>query len=202
MDFSSAFNTIHPALLDDKLRQLNVPDSLSRWIKDFLTGWSQRVRLGTTVSDTRTLNIGSPQGCVLSPWLFSLYTNCCTSSHESVKLIKFADDTTLIGLITDGDESAYRREVDRLVSWCSNNNLEPNAQKTVEIVVDFRRGTAPPSRLSSFAAAYRNIVLSEPSSKMALCGYGSVVRTKEHFDNLERDSGGICWPVDVQHLIC
>uniref|UniRef100_A0AAV2KKU9 Reverse transcriptase domain-containing protein n=1 Tax=Knipowitschia caucasica TaxID=637954 RepID=A0AAV2KKU9_KNICA len=61
----------------------------------------------------------------------------------SVKLIKFADDTTLIGLISNNDES-YRREVDRLVSWCSGNNLELNAQKTVEMIVDFRKSTVPP----------------------------------------------------------
>ncbi|KAM8877844.1 uncharacterized protein ACB058_003534 [Synchiropus picturatus] len=77
----------------------------------------------------------------------SLYTNCCTSSHESVKLIKFADDTTIIGLISDGDESAYRREAERLVSWCSHNNLELNAQKTVEMVIDFRRVTVSLSPL-------------------------------------------------------
>uniref|UniRef100_A0AAV2IYG4 Reverse transcriptase domain-containing protein n=1 Tax=Knipowitschia caucasica TaxID=637954 RepID=A0AAV2IYG4_KNICA len=65
-------------------------------------------------------------------------------SHDSVKLIKFADDTTLIGLISNNDESAYRREVDRLVSWCSGNNLELNAQKTVEMTVDFRKSTVPP----------------------------------------------------------
>uniref|UniRef100_A0AAV2MG93 Alkylated DNA repair protein AlkB homologue 8 N-terminal domain-containing protein n=1 Tax=Knipowitschia caucasica TaxID=637954 RepID=A0AAV2MG93_KNICA len=64
--------------------------------------------------------------------------------HDSVKLIKFADDTTLIGLISDNDESAYRREVDRLVSWCSGSNLELNAQKTVEMIVDFRKSTVPP----------------------------------------------------------
>uniref|UniRef100_A0AAV2KPK4 Alkylated DNA repair protein AlkB homologue 8 N-terminal domain-containing protein n=1 Tax=Knipowitschia caucasica TaxID=637954 RepID=A0AAV2KPK4_KNICA len=55
-----------------------------------------------------------------------------------------ADDTTLIGLISNNDESAYRREVDRLVSWCSGNNLELNAQKTVEMIVDFRKSTVPP----------------------------------------------------------
>uniref|UniRef100_A0AAV2MTT2 Alkylated DNA repair protein AlkB homologue 8 N-terminal domain-containing protein n=1 Tax=Knipowitschia caucasica TaxID=637954 RepID=A0AAV2MTT2_KNICA len=67
-----------------------------------------------------------------------------TTPHDSVKLIKFADDTTLIGLISNNDESAYRREVDRLVSWCSGNNLELNAQKTVEMIVDFRKSTVPP----------------------------------------------------------
>ncbi|KAK3543067.1 hypothetical protein QTP70_010547 [Hemibagrus guttatus] len=84
-----------------------------------------------------------PQVCVLSPLLFSLYTNGCTSGHQSVKLLKFADDTTLIGLISDGDESAYRGEIDRLVSWCSTNNLEFNSLKTVEMAVDFRKDPAP-----------------------------------------------------------
>ncbi|TWW71928.1 hypothetical protein D4764_16G0004250, partial [Takifugu flavidus] len=70
-------------------------------------------------------------------------TSSCTSSHQSVKLIKFADDTTLIGLISNGDETAYRREVARLVSWCGHNNRQLNAQKTVEMIVDFRKVTAP-----------------------------------------------------------
>ncbi|KAK3547994.1 hypothetical protein QTP70_001658 [Hemibagrus guttatus] len=75
----------------------------------------QFVRLGTHVSDFRHISTGSPQGCVLSPLLFSLYINGCTSGHQSVKLLKFANNTTLIGLISDGDESAYRSEMDRLV---------------------------------------------------------------------------------------
>ncbi|TWW75992.1 hypothetical protein D4764_13G0006540 [Takifugu flavidus] len=143
VDFSSAFNTIRPALLQDKLSQLSVPASLCRWITHFLTDRRQYVRLGKTVSDSVTISTGSPQGCVLPSLLFSLYTNCCTSSHQSVKLIRFVEDTTLIGLISNGDETAYRREVARLVSWCGHNNLQLNAQKTVEMIVDFRKVTAP-----------------------------------------------------------
>uniref|UniRef100_A0A669DSV3 Reverse transcriptase domain-containing protein n=1 Tax=Oreochromis niloticus TaxID=8128 RepID=A0A669DSV3_ORENI len=144
VDFSSAFNTILPDHLQGNLSQMNVPDPICRWITDFLTDRKQHVRLGKNVSDSRTISTSSPQGCVLSPLLFSLYTNCCTSTHQSVKLIKFADDTTVIGLISDGDESAYRKEVERLVPWCSHNNLVLNAQKTVEIIVDFRKHIAPP----------------------------------------------------------
>ncbi|KAK3520977.1 hypothetical protein QTP86_031267 [Hemibagrus guttatus] len=143
VDFSSAFNTIIPALLRDKLFQLNVPDSMCSWITDFLTDRWQFVRLGTHVSDLQHISTGSPQGCVHSPLLFSLYTKGCTSGHQSVKLLKFADDTTLIGLISDGDESAYRGEMDRQVSWCSMNNLELNSLKTVEMIVDFRKDPAP-----------------------------------------------------------
>ncbi|KAK3533182.1 hypothetical protein QTP70_013011 [Hemibagrus guttatus] len=134
VDFSSAFNTIVPALLRDKLFQLNVPDSMCICIL---------VRLGTHVSDLQHTSTASPQGCVLSLLLFSLYTNGCTSGHQSVKLLKFADDTTLIGLISDGDGSAYRGEMDRLVSWCSMNNLELNSLKAVEMIVDIRKDPAP-----------------------------------------------------------
>ncbi|KAI2648710.1 putative RNA-directed DNA polymerase from transposon BS [Labeo rohita] len=77
------------------------------------------------------------------PLLFSLYTNDCTSKDPSVKLLKFADDTTLIGLIQDGEESAYRQEVEQLAVWCSHNNLVLNTLKTVEMIIDLRRN--PPA---------------------------------------------------------
>ncbi|KAI7814255.1 hypothetical protein IRJ41_010952 [Triplophysa rosa] len=131
VDFSSAFNTIIPDLLLPKLTQLSVPTSTCQWIINFLSNRQQLV------------STGAPQGCVLSPLLYSLYTNECTSTDPSVKLLKFADDTTVIGLIQDGDESAYRKEVAQLAAWCSQNNLELNAFKTVEMIVDFRRN--PPS---------------------------------------------------------
>ena len=143
VDFSSAFNTIAPALFQDKLTQLSMPEPTCSWITDFLSDREQRVRLGKLVSEPRTISTGAPQGCVLSPLLFSLYNNNCTSSHPSLKLLKFADDTTLIGLISNGDEAVYIKEVDSLAFWCSQNPLELNACKTVEMVADFRRSSAP-----------------------------------------------------------
>ncbi len=130
VDFRSALNTIMPDLLSDKLTQLSVPTSICQWISSFLTDRQQLVRLGKLTSRTLTISTGAPQGCVLSPLFFSLYTNDCTSKvwSSSVKLLKFAYDTTVIGLIKDGDKSAYKQEVELLAVWCSLNNLELNTQ--------------------------------------------------------------------------
>ncbi len=70
--FSLAFSTIIPNLLLPKLTQLSVPSSICQWITSFLTDRQQRVRLGEYTSSTRTISTGAPQGCVLSPLLFSL----------------------------------------------------------------------------------------------------------------------------------
>ncbi len=115
VDFSSALNTIIPTLLQTKLTQLSVPSSICQWITSFLTDRQQLVRLGIFMSNSRLPNTSAPQWCVLSPLLFFLYTNDCTSKDPSVKLLKFADNTTLIGFIQDGDESAYRQEVKGIV---------------------------------------------------------------------------------------
>uniref|UniRef100_A0A8C1GTL4 Reverse transcriptase domain-containing protein n=1 Tax=Cyprinus carpio TaxID=7962 RepID=A0A8C1GTL4_CYPCA len=135
IDFSSAFNTIIPQQLIHKLVQLGLNTSLL----DFLTGRPQAVRVGSNTSSTITLHTGAPQGCVLSPLLFTLLTHDCTSSHNSNLFIKYADDTTVVVLISNRDETNYRSEVSRLPGWCSDNNLSLNMEKMKEIVVDFRR---------------------------------------------------------------
>ncbi len=139
VDYSSAFNTIVPATLVAKLQTLGLNRSLCSWILDFLTGRSQVVRMGNNTSSPLTLNTGAPQGCVLSPLLYSLYTHDCTATHSSNVIVKFADDTTVIGLITDNDETAYREEVSTLTKWCQENHLSLNIDKTKELVVDYRR---------------------------------------------------------------
>ncbi len=116
-----------------------------------------------------TLNLGAPQGCVLSPLLFFLYTHDCVSSHSSTSIVKFADDTVVLGLISNND-TAYLDEVERLTSWCQDNCLSLNVSKTKELTVDFRKrqqrpytplmisGT-PVERVSSFK--YLGVNISE-----------------------------------------
>ena len=105
---SSKFNTIVPARLDTKLRDLGLYPTICSWILDFLSGRRQVVRMGNIKSDPLTLNTGAPQGCVLSPLLYSLYTHDCVATHSSNVVTKYADDTTVMGLIDSDNETAYR----------------------------------------------------------------------------------------------
>ncbi|KAK3572525.1 hypothetical protein QTP86_034315 [Hemibagrus guttatus] len=58
IDFSSAFNTIIPQHLTEKLSLLGINTSLCNWILDFLTGRPQSVRIGNSISSATTLNTG------------------------------------------------------------------------------------------------------------------------------------------------
>ncbi len=144
IDYSSAFNTIVPIKLASKLTDLGLNSSLCNWIQDFLTSRPQVVKVGQFISNSITLNVGAPQGCVLSPLLYSLYTHDCVSSHSSTPIIKFADDTVVLGLISNNDETAYLDEVERITSWCQDNCLSLNVSKTKELFVDFRKSQQRP----------------------------------------------------------
>ena len=51
-------------------------------------------------------------------------------SLENFQIVKFADDATVVGLIHNGEESNYRQQVEMLMCWCSDYNLELNVNKT------------------------------------------------------------------------
>ncbi len=150
--FSSAFNTITPQQLINKLNLLGLNAYLCNWVLDFLTGRPQSVCVGHNTSSTTTLSTGAPQGCVLSPLLFTLLTHDCTAKFSSNHIIKFTDDTTVVGLISNNDETHYREEVAQLAEWCGTNNLSLNVEKTKEVVLDFRRRKSidhPPLTINS-----------------------------------------------------
>ncbi len=82
IDYSSAFNTIVPTKLAVKLSDLGLNTSLCDWIQDFLTARPQVVKVGQFTSNSIILNIGAPQGCVLSP-LSTLSTPMTACPHTA-----------------------------------------------------------------------------------------------------------------------
>ena len=109
---------------------------------------SQYVRYGNVQSNSIITNTGAPQGCVLSPVVFTLYTNNCKINDRNTKLLKFADDSSILGLIDcDCDESNYRGNISSLTTWCEDHCLSLNVKKTKELVIDFRIKKNPLSPL-------------------------------------------------------
>ena len=60
------------------------------------------------------------------------------AKHDSNTIITFAEDRTVVGLITYNDETAYREEVRDLAVWCQDNNLSITI-KTKEMIMDYRK---------------------------------------------------------------
>jgi len=150
LDYSSAFNTIRPMKLTSKLMELGVPTTTCNWITDFLTDRPQVVRMGKKISAEVEVSTGAPQGCCLSPKLFSLYTytyDCATNSeHNDNIVIKYADDTTILGLIREDDESSYRDMVHKVTLYGEDNDLVLNINKTKEVILDILSSTSTKQR--------------------------------------------------------
>ena len=83
IDYCSVFNTILHTKVITKLRTLGRNTSLCNWILDFLMCRPQVVRVGNNTSATLILNTRAPQGCMLSPLLYSLFT------HLFAQLIRY-----------------------------------------------------------------------------------------------------------------
>jgi hypothetical protein len=100
IDYSSAFNTIVSSKLIIKLEGLGLNPTLCNWVMDFLMVPPQVVKVGNNTSTSLILNNVAPQGCMLSPLLYSLFTHDSLAMHTSKPIVKFADYTTVVGLIT------------------------------------------------------------------------------------------------------
>ncbi|XP_077984681.1 uncharacterized protein LOC144439278 [Glandiceps talaboti] len=71
------------------------------------------------------------------------------SSVQTCPLIKFADDSAMIGLLDDDvDDINYLHQIDRFVAYCDQNHLILNVAKTKEMVIDFRKRRGDPSLVS------------------------------------------------------
>ena len=136
IDFSSAFNAIYPHLLASKPLKLDVNPRLILWIVDFLVNHSQTVRHQAVLSSFHFICTGFPQGTVLSPILFTLYTNDCTGI-DTTPIIKSFDDSAMEDL--SNSDSVCLVEAERFSNWCMDSSLDLNVKKTKEMLIDFRK---------------------------------------------------------------
>lgn len=133
-DVAKAFDKVWHCGLISKLANLGLPDSLVHIIRDFLSNRTFRYKLEGCLSRSRPITAGVPQGAVLSPLLYSLYT-CDIPKSPKVDLALFADDTALYTSDTVGSRIVRRLQsaADALGEWFKRWRIEVNPEKSTAV---------------------------------------------------------------------
>ena len=116
-------------------------ENLATSLTAIFTGRKQYVRFKDCLSESKTINTGAPQGCVLSASLFTIYESDHETDDNKCVIIKYADDTAIIGLLTDEDDPNahfYTSEIERFNAWRKYSFLNLNVNKTKEMIIDYR----------------------------------------------------------------
>ena len=99
LDLSAAFDTVDQAKLMEILKsEIGIEGTALKWFKSFLMGRTQKVKINNTYSSESPLRYGVPQGSVLGPDLFNIYTRSFYKYIEPAKFetLGFADDNQLV----------------------------------------------------------------------------------------------------------
>ena len=136
-DFKKAFDKLNHDILITRLVDLNLPNDLIILIQSYLQDRCQRVRIGTIHSNILPVISGVPQGSLLGPFLFCLFVSNLIPINESSRLIKYADDTTLVVPQYDDDlqHLILSAEHENVLNWSSINKLPINIDKTMTMAI-------------------------------------------------------------------
>ena len=116
-DFRKAFDTVPHRRLLLKLQAYGIHGNLLTWIRNWLTGRTQRVVLGGNVSEWTDVLSGVPQGSVLGPLLFLVYINDLPTELVNLMLL-FADDGKILGKAGSQEErERLQIDIDACVAW-------------------------------------------------------------------------------------
>jgi hypothetical protein len=161
LDLSAAFDTVdHDVLLERLSRSFGVSGDALEWFRSYLSGRSQYVRCGGDISDVADVICGVPQGSVLGPILFILYTADLASivAAFGLSMHQYADDSQIYGSCHTDSTFALSESVALCTSavafWMRCNRLQLNAGKTdVMWCASTRRASRLPSDPINIAGA-------------------------------------------------
>ena len=136
LDLSAAFDTIDHSLLYDCLHDWFGLDGTVLWIKSYLSNRKQKIKIGDSFSEAVILPFGVPQGSVLGPLLFTLYTSPLSQviSKFNVTHHLYTDDTQIyLAVDSRNFDSSIEELTECLKSvqeWMVGVKLKLNPKKT------------------------------------------------------------------------
>lgn len=138
LDYSKAFDTLDHSLLTSMFKYIGMSQRASDMISSYLSNRSQAVHYNGRTSNYLNTNKGVPQGSILGPKLFSIYTSNFPANFLSCNQHYFADDTQIY-LSFKPDESeqavaAINYDLERVYQFSTSHCLRLNNNKSVGIV--------------------------------------------------------------------
>ena len=141
MDYSKAFDRIHHATLIECLEKIGVDGRDIRIIENLYWHQKAAIRIESELSPFTSICRGVRQGCVLSPYLFNIYTEFIFREVEelqgislngiNINNLRYVDDTALIA----NDEKKLQKLVDVVKECSCEAGLDMNAKKTKTMVI-------------------------------------------------------------------
>jgi hypothetical protein len=144
LDVSSAFDRVwHDGLLF-KIKNI-LPHTYYLILKSFLSNRYFSVKEGTANSSIRQILAGVPQGAVLSPLLYSLYSSDFPLTDQTVTAT-FADDTTILAHDENSENVTLtlQHHMNLIHNWCNSWKVKLNTEKSRHVTFTLRRQTCPP----------------------------------------------------------
>ena len=124
MDYSKAFDHINPYILMAKVKAMDIPHFLLKWILDFLTGRSQQVKVGDSISEILEVWGTVPQGTKIGVFLFLIMINDLITKAATYK---YEDDTNIFSVSKDPESPELQLATDEINDWSQENDMKINA---------------------------------------------------------------------------
>jgi hypothetical protein len=143
-DLSSGFDTLDIELFKRKIETYGADNLTQVWFRSFLSSRTQRVRIGGALSAPLVLESGVPQGGILSPIIFTIYTADMEDWLKESTLTNFADDTTTVSKGKEAAQIKMNLEDDarNVLSFMASNGLVANKAKTEFLVLNEKDKTS------------------------------------------------------------